>query len=68
MKLLAGIANLRNRRRFQSVLEGLRMASERFETRVVELSVATSASATRVAYVSPSVGNACASIGSRKWR
>jgi REP element-mobilizing transposase RayT len=39
MKVLAGIANLRNRRRFQRVLESLRRASERFETRIVELSV-----------------------------
>jgi REP element-mobilizing transposase RayT len=39
MKVLSGVANLRNRRRFQRVLEGLRKAFERFETRIVEFSV-----------------------------
>jgi REP element-mobilizing transposase RayT len=39
MKILAGIANLRSRRRVGVVLEGLRKASERLDTRIVELSV-----------------------------
>jgi len=39
MKVPAGIANLRNRQRFRCVLQGLRKASERFGTRIVELSV-----------------------------
>ena len=39
MKLLAGIANLRNQRRFRLVLGALRKASERLGTRIVEFSV-----------------------------
>ena len=39
MKVLASIANLRNQRRFRRVLEGLRKACGRFETRIVEFSV-----------------------------
>jgi REP element-mobilizing transposase RayT len=39
MKVLAGIANLRNRRRFERVLHGLRKACDRFQTRIVEFSV-----------------------------
>ena len=39
MKVLAGIANLRNQRRFRRVLEGLRKAYDRFGTRIVEFSV-----------------------------
>jgi REP element-mobilizing transposase RayT len=39
MKVLAGIANLRNRRRFERVLRGIRKACDRFQTRIVEFSV-----------------------------
>ena len=39
MKLLAGVANLRNQRRFRLVLRALRSASERLDTRIVEFSV-----------------------------
>jgi len=39
MKLLAGVANLRNQRRFGLVLRALRSASERLDTRIVEFSV-----------------------------
>jgi REP element-mobilizing transposase RayT len=39
MKVLAGIANLRNRRRFERVLRSLRKASDRFDTCIVEFSV-----------------------------
>jgi REP element-mobilizing transposase RayT len=39
MKVLAGLANLRNARRVRGVLRGLRAACDRFETRIVEFSV-----------------------------
>ncbi len=39
MKILAGVANLRTRKRFLVVLESLRKASERFGSRIVEYSV-----------------------------
>lgn len=39
MKVLAGIANLRSRRRFERVLASLQKACGRFETRIVEFSV-----------------------------
>jgi REP element-mobilizing transposase RayT len=39
MKLLAGVANLRNQRRFRLVLRALHSASERLDTRIVEFSV-----------------------------
>jgi len=39
MKVLAGIANLRNQHRFRRILQSLRKARERFETRIVEYSV-----------------------------
>jgi REP element-mobilizing transposase RayT len=39
MKLLAGVANLRNQRRFRVVLAALGKASERLGTRIVEFSV-----------------------------
>ncbi|MFO0682170.1 MAG: transposase [Sandaracinus sp.] len=39
MKLLAGLANLRSRRRFRAVLASLHRASERLGSRIVEYSV-----------------------------
>ena len=39
MKILAGVANLRTRKRFLVVLEALRKASERLGSRIVEYSV-----------------------------
>ena len=39
MKLLAGVANLHNQRRFRLVLRALRSASERLDARIVEFSV-----------------------------
>ena len=39
MKVLSGLANLRNRRRFRRLLDALRKACDRFGTRIVEFSV-----------------------------
>jgi REP element-mobilizing transposase RayT len=39
MKILSGVANLRTRRRARAVLESLRRACARFETRITEFSI-----------------------------